>query len=103
MLFAIKDASPKLRKAIIQNCDENLIKALIEIIANTLQGNHELPRKAKNSLNKYKKQLRSAAAPCKNISAKRKILSQKGGAFLPIVLGTILSGVISDLIENARS
>lgn len=102
MLFVLRDASPKLRKAIIQNCDKNLIKAITEIIVNTLHGNNKLSPKAKNSLNKYKKQLRSFAATS-NLKAKKKILIQKGGAFLPIIIGTILSGVISDLINNARS
>lgn len=106
MLFTLKAASPKLRKAIIQNCHENLLKAIQEIVLNVLRGNVKLTPKNKSSLQKYKKQLRAIAYSGKKNSNKKKLLTQQGaGAFLPILLGTILSGILSDFLSNhnARS
>lgn len=100
MLLILKDASPKLRKAILKNCNEEIIKSIVEIVMNILHGNLKTSGKNQNELKKYKKQLRTIAKPTKNYSLKRKVLLQKGGSFIPIILGSLLSGILSGLMKK---
>lgn len=55
MLYVLKTNNGKLRKAIIENVDDELIKTITEIIVNTLNGNAKLKRKDHSILNRYKK------------------------------------------------
>ena len=99
MLYVLKDADPKLRRAILRHADDDVIKTINEIAYNTLKGNTKLSGKVKNSLNPYKKELRCLKCPKKTLKSKRKLLVQKGG-FLPVLIGSILSGLIGKLLEN---
>lgn len=99
LLYVLKDAKPKLRKAILQNADNDLIKTIHEIIYNTIYMNNPVDNKSKRILKKYKTSLRCLACPKRSLPYKRKLLIQKGG-FLPILIGSILSGVIGKIIEN---
>jgi len=40
--YALKDAKPKLRKAIISNCDRDLVNSISECALNVLRGNVKL-------------------------------------------------------------
>lgn len=100
MLYVLRNSKPKLRKAILQHCDKDLIKALSEISLNTLQGNLPLNTNSKTSLTKYKNKLRKLAQPNGSVNAKRQILVQHGG-FLPALIGVVLSSVIGSLIQKS--
>ena len=100
MLYVLKNSKSKLRKSILKEATPELIKTLCEICTNTLQGNIEIPQKSKNHLKKYKRTLRQLSLTKANLPPKRKLLIQKGG-FLPVLLGTILSGVLGQIIEKA--
>ena len=99
MLYVLKDADPKLRRAILRKVDDDVIKTINEIAYNTLKGNTRLNKKTKASLDPYKKELRCLKCPKKNLQSKRKLLVQKGG-FLPVLIGSVLSGLIGKLLEN---
>lgn len=99
ILYTLNKAKPKLRKAIIKNSDDALIKALSEISLNTLNGNLELTGGAKNKLKKYKRKLRCIACPKRKLKSKRNILVQEGG-FLPVLISSLLSSVIGALLEK---
>lgn len=101
MLYILKDCSPKLRKAIIQNAGNGLITTINEIIFNTLKGNNPIDKKTKLKLIQYKKPMRCLVCPKKSITSKRKLLIQKGG-FLPALISSLLSGVIGKLLENVK-
>lgn len=99
LLYTLRKADPRLRKAIIKNSNSDFIKTLSEISLNLLNGNVEHTPHLKNQLKKYKKNLRCLACSKRSIKSKRNILVQKGG-FIPILLGSILSGLIGQLLQN---
>jgi hypothetical protein len=96
----LKKASPKLRKAILKSAPDELIKAITEIAYNILNGNHRIGKKYKDNLKKYKSQLRKLSQQSNSLRAKRKILVQSGGSFLPYLLSTVLTGIIGKLLEQ---
>ena len=53
-LHALKDAKPKLRKAIISNCDKELIHTISDCALNVLRGNVNLTDCQKKRLRKFK-------------------------------------------------
>lgn len=99
MLYVLKKAKAGLRKAIIKNADSDVIRALCEITLNTLKGNHMPDRKIYNSLCRYKRDMRNLVGAKRSVARQREILIQRGG-FLPVLLGSVLSGVIGSLIEK---
>lgn len=99
MLYVLKNSKPKLRKHILKLADPEIIKTLCEVCINTLNGNVTMPVKIINYLKKYKRAMRQLAFSKSNIPSKRSILVQRGG-FLPVLLGTLLSGVIGQIIEK---
>lgn len=98
MLLVLKSAKPQLRKAILKNAPEELIKALFEICYNLLKGNYPVPPAKRGTLHKYKNPMRIVGSPQKSLKVKRKTLVQKGG-FLPVLLSTIGSLLISELFR----
>ena len=94
----LKKASPRLRKAIIDNSENDLILALCEIISNVLTGNVQLNPNQKKKLNVHKKSLRLLANRSVPIKTKRKLL-QKGG-FLAALLPPALS-LLATIVGNA--
>lgn len=99
MLYVLKNADTKLRKAILKNASPEIIKTLCEISYNTLIGNHKICHKTKRRLFSYKRELRKLSCPKRSVSSKRKILIQKGG-FLPALIGSLLSGVIASYLNK---
>lgn len=87
-----------MRKAILTNCDSELIKTLSEIALNAINGNINLNKTNKQYLAKFKRHLRKLACVKKTISEKRKILVQSGG-FLPTLLSALLTSVLSNVLN----
>lgn len=98
ILHVLRKSKPNLRKALIKQCEPDVIKTLCEICLNTLKGNTRLSNVAKKRLKKYKRTIRSLSQPKQSVAFKRKVLLQHGG-FLPLLLGTLLSGVIGKLLN----
>lgn len=88
-----------MRKALIKASSPEVIKTLCEISLNTLNGNNKITKFCKSKLKKYKRELRDLACSKIKLSRKRKILVQKGG-FLPILIGSVLSGLIGQIINK---
>lgn len=99
MLSVLKTASPALRKAILQKASPSTLLALSEICLNTINGNNRLCPKSKKILQRYKKQMRMLSESKLPLHSRRKILIQSGG-FLPVLIGTVLSGLIGTLVEK---
>jgi hypothetical protein len=91
--------SKKLRKIILKHCDDDLLKAIIEIVLNVLKGNVDICEKTKLGLKKYKKSMRKLICPQLSLKAKRKVVQQSGG-FLNILLPTIIGGVLSHIFQK---
>lgn len=100
MLHVLRNAHPKMRRAIINNADNSLLLTLGECSLNVLNSNQPLSDECKRKLKKYKQDLRQLAAPSRRVPYKRKraILQQRGGFIIPTILGTLLSGIISKLV-----
>lgn len=94
MLYALKQANPKLRKHILKHSPPDFIKSLSEIVYNVLQGNVKICDKTHKCLCRYKKVLRKFASPHTNTEYKRKlIVNQKGGWITPLI--SIVSAILS--------
>ena len=93
----IKTKNAKLRKAILEHADPELIKALCECAHNILQGNVQMTPLEKTRLRKYKSKLRLIAR--KNVSVKQKRLKlQQTGGFLPALLAPLAANVFIPLL-----
>lgn len=97
LLRALHTLKPKYRKALLKVCSDDEINCICECIYNILLGKIPLEEKIKNKLGKHKHILRRLISKGSNKSRKR-IIIQKGGAFLPIILGTILSSLLSSVV-----
>ena len=99
-LHVLKDASPKMRTSIIKAADAPLINTLSECSLNVLNGNQRISPQCKKLLTGYKNQLRNLATASPRVSIKRKkqILLQKGGFIIPTLIGSVLSGLLSDIL-----
>jgi hypothetical protein len=60
-LQVLRKANPQLRKAIIKNCTNDLVKAISECVLNVLKDNLQLSACQKKKLQKFKVSLRSLA------------------------------------------
>jgi hypothetical protein len=98
-LYVLKDAKPQARRASLSSARDDLIKAIVQCVINTLKGNHKLSNDVKSKLKKYKNRWRASVNPKIRFKSKRKLLIQKGG-FIGPLLTSILSGVIGALINN---
>jgi hypothetical protein len=93
-LELLKNAKPKLRKAIISNCDPNLLKCISECALNVLHGNVNLSGCSIRKLRKHKSQLRKVADKRVSHAKKKKLIGQRGGFLLPL-LSAVLPALAS--------
>lgn len=100
ILYTLLTAKPKLSKAIIKNADPELIHSLCEIVHNILNGNVQLNKTLKRKLKRYKKELRRIVCPKRSVNIKRRIFVQKGAGFIPLILGSVLSGIASSIADK---
>lgn len=94
-LKILSKCKSNMRKVILTNADKDLINTICECVHNCLNGNIELNNEIKTKLKRHKNDLRNLVGRNKSLKIKKKILSQKGGAFLPLLLSTVLGGLSS--------
>lgn len=94
-LNELAHAKPKVRKQILEKANLVLIKSIVECIDNVLKGNIFLKKQCKDKLKKYKSILRKIFSAEKKLSAKKKIIVQSGGGFLPALLAPVIT-VLAD-------
>ena len=80
----LKAAKLKLRKAIISNCDRELVNSICECVLNMLIGNVKLSGCVTLKLRKHKAVLRKVADRRIPLSSK-KLIVQRGGFLLPLL------------------
>lgn len=100
LLRVLQKARPKLRRAILKESDNGVIHCICEICENTLIGNVHLSGDQKRKLAKHKDTLRRLVKRGESLKKKKQILVQKGGAFLPLLLGSVLSSVLSSAFSR---
>lgn len=99
LLKALQLLKPKFQRALLKSCDEAEINCICECIYNVLKGKIPLQDKALKKLHKHKNTLRTLISKGKNKKNRKKIIVQKGGAFLPIIIGSVLSALLGSLVK----
>lgn len=97
LLSALHTLKPKYQKALLKSCDEEEINCICEIIHNVLKGRVPLEEKAKKKLQKHKEILRKLVRKSTK-KIRKHIIVQKGGSFLPIILGSILNALVGSIV-----
>ena len=97
--FLKKHTNSKLRKAILENADNDLICTLCECAWNILQGNVPLTGKQKAQLRKYKKHLRILTSK-KVTAVKQRTILQTDGFLSALLapLGAVLLPLLREVI-----
>ena len=99
-LHVLKDAKPKLHKAIISNCDKELIHTISECVLNVLRGNVNLTDCQKR-LRKFKGSLREVIDKRVPLSRKKRLINQRGGFLIPLISAVLPT--LASLIYNLTS
>ena len=99
-LHVLKNAKPKLRKAILTNCNRELINTISECVLNVLKGNLKLTDSQKRKLRKFRRQLRSITGRRVALATKKELINQLGGFLVPL-LSAILP-TVANLIFRSR-
>ena len=77
-LYVLKKTHPKLRKAIISNCNKEFVNSISECILNVLKGNVKLLGCSTRKLRKYKAAVRKVADKRVPLSSKKHLIVQRG-------------------------
>ena len=98
LLKVLSHCKPKIRNAILKNCENDLIHIICDCIYHVVKGNVPVLTQEKvNKLACHKTSLIKLSKK-RHIKEKRKILIQKGGGFLPFLLP-----LVAPLIAQAVS
>lgn len=92
-------APPKLRRLILESGNLQLIKAIVECIENVLKGNIPIEEGSFKKLKKHKSALRAVSNSPNKLSHKKKVIIQKGGAFLPALLLPVITVLAEKLLR----
>jgi hypothetical protein len=100
LLRVLHKADRKLRESLIRNADAKLVHCLCECAHNTLRGNIPISSHQKKKLSTHKVILRKLTNKKASVKQKKKLLLQKGGAFLPLLLAPIIGALINKLLPS---
>jgi hypothetical protein len=98
-LHVLKNAKPKLRKAILSNCNKELINTITELVLNVPRDNVKLKDCQKRRLQKFRVQLRTVGGRRVALATK-KLINQRGGFLVPLLSAILLT--IAGLIFRPR-
>ena len=90
LLSVLGHCQPKIRNAILKNCENNLIHIICDCVYNVVKGN--VPGLTQEKVNKLACHKTSLIMLTEKvpIKQKRKVLVQKGDGFLPFLLPLLL-------------
>ena len=88
-LQVLKNARPKLRKAIIYNCNKDLLHSISECVLNVLNGNIRVSDCAKRKLKSFKSSLRLLVHKRLPLVSRRRVIIQPGGFLLPLLYAVL--------------
>ena len=95
LLEYLSKSTPKIRRAIIQESNPEIIKVLSECANSVIKGGIPLNNAQSSKLKRYRKQLHLLSKKSVSLKKKRKVLS--GGFLLGSLLGTLLPALVGAL------
>ena len=99
-LRALCKCKGKKRKTLLQKASGRVIRTIAQVANSTIKGSIPLSPRQKQRLRRHKKTLRALSLARTSIKRKRRLLVQKGGALLPLLLGPILSAVAGSVFSR---
>jgi len=99
-LSVLKTADPKLRKAIISNCNKDTLNGISKCIINVFNRNVKLTSCNKRKVRKHKARLRKLTDKRVPLSTKKKLIVQRGGFLLPLLSAVVPS--VARLIVSSK-
>lgn len=102
LLKALRDCNKEQRLALLKTADKKLVNYICECALNVLKGVVSLKNNNLQKLKKHKQTLRKLIKNNgqKNTwKAKKRVIVQRGGSFLPFLLEPVLSALISTLLK----
>ena len=99
ILAALANSSPKWRKKMIADAPSSIINAVSECCKNVLKGNVNLTSSQKQKLAPRCQHLRLLASKSFPIKKKKRILNQKGGALLGLLLKPLLGAALGSVLR----
>lgn len=91
----------KTKKSIINNSDEKIIKPILEILKNTLNGNIVLSNKKKEKLSRYKSDLRSLVSKKLSLKKQKKLILKVLKVVI-FILKNFFASHVWELIKNVK-
>ena len=88
------------RKKLLQHANKEQIDSMCECALNVVKRNVPIDDCTKSALCKHKNAICEVALKKRPLARRKKILIQKGGAFLPIILQTVLPLLASALLSK---
>ena len=99
LLRVLGHCQPKIKNAILKNCENHLIHIICDCVYNVVKGNVSgLTQEKVNELARHKSSLIKLTKKLP-IKEKRKILVQKGSGFLPFLL-PLVAPLIAEAISK---
>ena len=99
-LKTLSKSEPLKRKNILKKVDKTFVHFLSECVYNILYNKKiKLSKNKRLKLKKYKNVLRILVKPKQSKKKQKKLLLQKGGAFLPIILPTLITYLSTLLLK----
>lgn len=96
ILQVLRACNPKLRKSIVQNMSNDVVKTIAEIAKNTLNGFTKIAdTKFHQQLKKYKTSLRILASRNTSLTVKRRLILSSG-RLIVFLLESIFNGAINE-------
>ena len=101
-LHVLKNARPNLLKAMVSNCNKDLLSSICECVLNVLNGNIRISDCTKRELRKLRNSLRSLVDKRLPLVSKRCVIQQRGGFLLPL-LSALLPSLAGLLFRQATN
>lgn len=93
------EADKKRQKSLIQSASKDQVDCLCEVALNVIKKNIPVHPSTKHVLCNHKKALCTIADKKVSHSKRKKLLVQKGGAILPLILSTVLPLLAQSLFK----
>ena len=98
VLSVLSKASPPMRKQMIDSASKEVIDTVCECCLNVLKGTIPLSTHQKKCLGKHRHLLRQLVQKKIPVRQKKKMLVQRGGFILPMLLGPVLKGIAGTML-----